>query len=134
MTYVLIAIVCGFIGGVLASMVLYETLETLYIKKMQSDEEVQNEMQKRTKSIDEQYNAVTVALQELTYRFVRERGALWESVNALWNDYDARHKAPEEEKAPEPEPEQTQGDAEPAKEAATDTKAKKKEKHTKNDG
>lgn len=121
MTEILIAIVCGFIGGVLASMVLHETLETLYEKKMQKDEQTHEELQKKVENIDAQYKAVTVALQELTYKFVRERGALWESVNGLWQDYDDRHKQTEPEK--EPEPEQTT--AQTSKKAATGTKQKK---------
>lgn len=121
MTEILIAIVCGFIGGVLASMVLHETLETLYEKKMQEDEQTHEELQKKVENIDAQYKAVTVALQELTYKFVRERGALWESVNGLWQDYDDRHKQTEPEK--EQEPEQTT--AQTSKKAATGTKQKK---------
>lgn len=121
MTEILIAIVCGFIGGVLASMILHETLETLYAKKMHEDEQTHEELQKKVENIDAQYKAVTVALQELTYKFVRERGALWESVNGLWKDYDDRHKQTEPEK--EPEPEQTTSQT--SKKAATGTKQKK---------
>ena len=105
MTQILVSIVCGFIGGVLASMILHEALETLYEKKMHADEQTHEELQKKVETVDTQYKAVTVALQELTYKFIRERGALWESVNGLWNDYDERHREPEQE---EPEKETAQ--------------------------
>ena len=104
MTQILVSIVCGFIGGVLASMILHETLETLYAKKMQADEQRNDDIQKKVDNVDTQYKAVTVALQELTYKFIRERGALWESVNGLWNDYDERHKESEPVQAQDPEP------------------------------
>jgi hypothetical protein len=90
-------------------MILHEALETLYEKKMHADEQTHEDLQKKVETVDTQYKAVTVALQELTYKFIRERGALWESVNGLWNDYDERHKqtepAPEQE---EPEKETAQ--------------------------
>lgn len=108
MTQILVSIVCGFIGGVLASMILHETLETLYAKKMQADEQRNDDIQKKVDHVDTQYKAVTVALQELTYKFIRERGALWESVNGLWNDYDERHKESEPVQEPEPVAEDTE--------------------------
>lgn len=116
---IITAIVCGFIGGVLGSMVLHDVLEQKYDRSVEDNARRQNETDKRLDAIDAQFKACTVALQELTYKVIRERGALWESINGLWNDYDERQKQAEPQKA-----------SEDVKKAATGSKAKKKEKNT----
>lgn len=103
MVEILIALVLGFCAGILGALVTHEMLiqkfEEEHLLEKQKNEELQNHI----KYVITQYQAVTVALQELTYKFVRERGALWQSLNDLWIDYDRRNK--QEDPEPEPEPE-----------------------------
>lgn len=116
---IITAVICGFVGGVLGAMVLHEALEQKYDRNAEDAVRRHDETEKKLELIDTQFKACTVALQELTYKFVRERGALWESVNGLWQDYDERQKQAKEQKA-----------SEDVKKAATGSKAKKEKKTT----
>lgn len=85
---VLVAIISGFIGGILGSMILHEILMQRMVREAEEDAKRDALLNHKVERVGEQYNAVTVALETLTHRMVRERGALWESVNGLWNSYD----------------------------------------------
>lgn len=100
---ILASVICGFIGGVLGAMVLHEILDQKFEKKRAEDAQQYAVISHKQEQITSQYNLVTVALEQLTHRFVKDRGAIWESLNGLWNDYDERHKEPaEQEPASEP--------------------------------
>lgn len=114
MAEVLAAVICGFIGGVLGAMVLHEALDQRFTKKASEDAQQWALLNHRVEKTVEQYNFVALALERLTYRFKRERGALWESLNALWNEWDRYHK-PETAAVPD-EPE-----AEPVTDGTEDT-------------
>ena len=107
MAIILTAIISGFIGGVLGAMVLHEVLDQKFEKKRAEDAQQYAIIQHKLEQGNARYKTVTVALEQLTYKFVRERGAVWESLNGLWNDYDNRHKEPEQAEA-EPAPEATE--------------------------
>jgi len=104
---ILVSLVCGFVAGVLGSIITREMTEHQIQQKTIEDAQQYAVINKRIETINGQYKAVTVALEQLTYKFVRERGAVWESLNGLWNDYDERNKEPEQAEA-EPAPEATE--------------------------
>lgn len=104
---ILVSLVCGFVAGVLGSIITREMAEHQIQQKTIEDAQQYAAIKNRIENINSQYKAVTVALEQLTYKFIRERGAVWESLNGLWNDYDDRHKEPEQAEA-EPAPEATE--------------------------
>lgn len=104
---ILVSLVCGFVAGVLGSIITRDITENRIQKKTIEDAQQYAVINNRIENINSQYKAVTVALEQLTYKFIRERGAVWESLNGLWNDYDDRHKEPEQAEA-EPAPEATE--------------------------
>lgn len=104
---ILVSLVCGFVAGVLGSIITREMAEHQIQQKTIEDAQQYAVIKNRIENINSQYKAVTVALEQLTYKFIRERGAVWESLNGLWNDYDDRHKEPEQAEA-EPAPEATE--------------------------
>lgn len=96
----IIALVLGFIGGVAGALVTIE-IKTDRIRKEIDDAVLGiSHTNSQLKSLKETDNALTVAIQRLIENTKRERGAIWESLNGLWNDYDERHKD-EPKKAPE---------------------------------
>lgn len=104
---ILVSLVCGFVAGVLGSIITRDITEHQIQQKTIEDAQQYAAIKNRIENINSQYKAVTVALEQLTYKFIRERGAVWESLNGLWNDYDDRHKEPEQAEA-EPAPEATE--------------------------
>lgn len=104
---ILVSLVCGFVAGVLGSIITRDITEHQIQQKTIEDAQQYAAIKNRIENINSQYKAVTVALEQLTYKFIRERGAVWESLNGLWNDYDDRHKEPEQAEA-EPAPETTE--------------------------
>lgn len=104
---ILVSLVCGFVAGVLGSIITRDITEHQIQQKTIEDAQQYAVINNRMENINSQYKAVTVALEQLTYKFVRERGAVWESLNGLWNDYDDRHKEPSQAEA-EPAPEATE--------------------------
>lgn len=104
---ILVSLVCGFVAGVLGSIITRDITEHQIQQKTIEDAQQYSVINNRIENINSQYKAVTVALEQLTYKFIRERGAVWESLNGLWNDYDDRHKEPEQAEA-EPAPETTE--------------------------
>lgn len=118
---ILVSLVCGFVAGVLGSIITRDITEHQIQQKTIEDAQQYAVINNRMENINSQYKAVTVALEQLTYKFIRERGAVWESLNGLWNDYDDRHK------------ELAQAEAEPAPEATeTGNKRAKKSRKEKN--
>ena len=103
----MVSLVCGFVAGVLGSIITRDITEHQIQQKTIEDSQQYAVINNRIENINSQYKAVTVALEQLTYKFIRERGAVWESLNGLWNDYDDRHKEPEQAEA-EPAPEATE--------------------------
>lgn len=123
---ILVSLVCGFVAGVLGSIITRDITEHQIQQKTIEDAQQYAVIKNRIENINSQYKAVTVALEQLTYKFIRERGAVWESLNGLWNDYDDRHKEPEQA---ESEP----AESEPAPEATeTGNKRAKKSRREKN--
>ena len=104
---ILVSLVCGFVAGVLGSIITRDITEHQIQQKTIEDAQQYAVINNRMENINSQYKAVTVALEQLTYKFIRERGAVWESLNGLWNDYDDRHKEPTKAEA-EPAPEVTE--------------------------
>ena len=104
---ILVSLVCGFVAGVLGSIITRDITEHQIQQKTIEDAQQYAVINNRIENINSQYKAVTVALEQLTYKFIRERGAIWESLNGLWNDYDYRHKEPEQAES-EPAPEATE--------------------------
>lgn len=101
---ILVSLVCGFVAGVLGSIITRDITEHQIQQKTIEDAQQYAVINSKMENINSQYKAVTVALEQLTYKFIRERGAVWESLNGLWNDYDDRHQEPEQaeaEQAPE---------------------------------
>lgn len=118
---ILVSLVCGFVAGILGSIITRDITEHQIQQKTIEDAQQYAVINNRMENINSQYKAVTVALEQLTYKFIRERGAVWESLNGLWNDYDDRHK------------ELTKAEAEPAPEATeTGNKRAKKSRKEKN--
>jgi hypothetical protein len=111
---ILVSLVCGFVAGVLGSIITRDITEHQIQQKTIEDAQQYAVIKNRIENINSQYKAVTVALEQLTYKFIRERGAVWESLNGLWNDYDDRHREEEPEQVEteteeaEPEPEATE--------------------------
>jgi hypothetical protein len=97
----IIALVLGFIGGIAGALVTVE-IKTERIRKEIDDAVLGiSNINSQLKSLKETDNALTVAIQRLIENMKRERGAIWESLNGLWNDYDERHKDEPKKKAPE---------------------------------
>lgn len=124
---ILAAVLCGFVGGVLGAMVLHEVLDQKFEKKKAEDAQQYAVINHKLEQANTKYKTVTIAIEQLTRRYVKDRGAIWESLNGLWNDYDERHKKPEPEQS-EQKPEQT--DAEPVTEG-TETGKKRTKKANK---
>lgn len=115
---ILVSLVCGFVAGVLGSIITRDITEHQIQQKTIEDAQQYAVINNRIENINSQYKAVTVALEQLTYKFIRERGAVWESLNGLWNDYDDRHR--------EEEPEQVETETEEAEPAPEETETGKK--------
>lgn len=99
---ILIALVLGFIGGVVGALVTIE-MKTDTIRKEIDDAVLGiSHVNNQIKTLKDSDNALTIAIQKLIENIKRDRGAIWESLNGLWNDYDERHKAEPKKKPEEP--------------------------------
>ena len=94
---ILTAFIVGFVAGALGSLVTRELTEHTLQQKTIQDAQQYAVLNRRVEKTSEQFNLCAVALEQLTYKFKRERGAIWESLNGLWADYDQRHKEQEPE-------------------------------------
>lgn len=112
MTNILIAILCGFVGGLLGAIVIAESKESDKTKEIESLIKGHLAIRDDLSKERERINLLDRAIRLLAEQMKRDRGAIWESLNGLWNDYDQRHAqdAPQdaeiaqiETKAEEPE-------------------------------
>ena len=98
---ILIALVLGFIGGIVGALVAIE-IKTDTIRKEIDDAVLGiSNVNSQVKTLKDTDTALALAIQTLTQKVKTDRGAIWESLNGLWTDYDERHKADPE---PQPEP------------------------------
>lgn len=118
---ILTAFIVGFVAGALGSLVTREMTEHTLQQKTIQDAQQYAVLNRRVEKTSEQFNLCAVALEQLTYKFKRERGAIWESLNGLWADYDQRHN--------EQEPEQKKEEQKPEQETATLTVSDIREPH-----
>ena len=104
---VIVAAVIGCIAGAIGAVIVIET-KTDKLKKdiadaalacIRANKEIEN-----LKMAD---TATAVAIQKLIEKVQRERAGLWESVNNLWNKYEAEQEPEQEEEPEEPEGEET---------------------------
>lgn len=121
----LVALVLGFIGGVAGALVTIE-IKTDRIRKEIDDSILGiSHVNSQVKTLKETDNAIMIAIQELTIRQKRDRGAIWESLNGLWTIYGRKEKEQQKETA------NTEPAEEPQKEP--EKPAKKERKKTKNE-
>ncbi len=99
----LIALLLGFIGGVAGALVTVE-VKTEQARKETSDLIAGLEyVRGKIKDLRDTDNALALAIQTLTQKVKTDRGAIWESLNGLWSDYDRRQKAEAKTDPAEPE-------------------------------
>lgn len=99
----LIALLLGFIGGVAGALVTVE-VKTEQARKETSDLIAGLEyVRGKIKELRDTDNALALAIQTLTQKVKTDRGAIWESLNGLWSDYDRRQKAEMKTDPAEPE-------------------------------
>jgi hypothetical protein len=99
----LIALLLGFIGGVAGALVTVE-VKTEQARKETSDLIAGLEyVRGKIKDLRDTDNALALAIQTLTQKVKTDRGAIWESLNGLWSDYDRRQKAEAKTDPEEPE-------------------------------
>lgn len=99
----LIALLLGFIGGVAGALVTVE-VKTEQARKETSDLIAGLEyVRGKIKDLRDTDNALALAIQTLTQKVKTDRGAIWESLNGLWSDYDRRQKAETKTDPAEPE-------------------------------
>jgi hypothetical protein len=99
----LIALLLGFIGGVAGALVTVE-VKTEQARKETSDLIAGLEyVRGKIKDLRDTDNALALAIQTLTQKVKTDRGAIWESLNGLWSDYDRRQKAETKTDPEEPE-------------------------------
>lgn len=91
MTNILISIVCGFVGGLLGAMVIAETRDEDSKKQIQSLIDGHLSIKADMDKQKERISLVAHAAKVLALEQRKDRGQIWESLNALWNDYDERH-------------------------------------------
>lgn len=98
MTDILIAILCGFVGGLLGAIVIAETKESDKTKEIESLIKGHLSIRDDLSKERERISLLDRAIRLLAEQMKRDRGAIWESLNGLWNDYDQRHAqdAPQE--------------------------------------
>ena len=91
MMNILISVLCGFVGGLLGAMIIAESRSDDSKKQIQSlidgHVAIRSDMDKEK----ERVSLVDHAVRVLAVEQKRDRGQIWESLNALWNDYDQRH-------------------------------------------
>ena len=99
----LIALLLGFIGGVAGALVTVE-VKTEQARKETSDLIAGLEyVRGKIKDLRDTDNALALAIQTLTQKVKTDRGAIWESLNGLWSEYDRRQKAEAKTDPEEPE-------------------------------
>ena len=124
---IIISLIVGFVAGTVGALVAVEA-KTEIIRKEVDDAVLGLKMTRsEAKKAQEASAAVNTALQQMILQFKRDRGAIWESLNGLWNDYDARNaKTSEEPKKTKTEPAKTAKPARKTTKKASETKEKTK--------
>ena len=118
---ILIALVLGFIGGIVGALVTIE-IKTDTIRKEIDDAVLGiSNVNSQVKTLKDTDTALALAIQTLTQKVKTDRGAIWESLNGLWTDYDERHKA-----EPEPQPEPIAEEKQKAKRTRKEPKTNEK--------
>ena len=98
---ILIAIVCGFVGGLLGAMVFTESRTDDTKSQIQSLIDGHISIRSEIDKEKEKTSLIDHAVRVLAVEQKRDRGQIWESLNALWNDYDQRHQTHAVTQAPE---------------------------------
>lgn len=91
MMNILISVICGFVGGLLGAMIIAETRSDDSKKKIQSLIDEHLSIRSDIDKEKERISLIDHALRVLAVEQKKDRGQIWESLNALWNDYDQRH-------------------------------------------
>lgn len=129
---ILVALICGFVGGVLGSIVTIEAKIAFLRKDINECRTNISEIKLINRKTDSSINGLAIAIQRVIEQHKRDRAGIWESLNGLWSDYDRRQKQEEQpEIAEEPQPE-VQPKEEPAKEPE-ESKPGKPEEREKNE-
>ena len=106
MTDILIAVACGFVGGLLGAMIIAESRDDDSRKKIDSLIDGHLSLKQEIDKEKERASLIDHAVRVLAMTQQKDRGVIWESLNALWNDYDERHaetkKTDKTEKAEKP--------------------------------
>lgn len=93
---ILISLVLGFCAGILGALVTNEAMLQKAEQRHRDERQKNEELAKTIEALQEHDRLEDVAMQTLIIRFKKERGAIWESLNALWNDYDKRQQDTQE--------------------------------------
>ncbi len=96
MMNILISIICGFVGGLLGAMIIAESRSDDSKKKIQSLIDGHLSIRSDIDKEKERISLIDHALRVLAVEQKKDRGQIWESLNALWNDYDQRHAVSQE--------------------------------------
>lgn len=107
MLNILISIVCGFVGGLLGAMVFTESRTDDTKSQIQSLIDGHISIRSEIDKEKEKTSLIDHAVRVLAVEQKRDRGQIWESLNALWNDYDQRHaltQASDKTEKPKPKP------------------------------
>lgn len=92
MMNILISVLCGFVGGLLGAMIIAETRSDDSKKQIQSLIDGHLSLRSDIDKESERISLVDHAVRVLAVEQKRDRGQIWESLNALWNDYDQRQQ------------------------------------------
>lgn len=88
MTNILIAILCGFVGGLLGAMIIVESRETDKTKEIESLIKGHLAMRDDLAKEKERIGLVDHAVRVLAEQNKRERGAILGNLNDVWNNID----------------------------------------------
>lgn len=108
MVEILIAIALGFCAGIFGALVTNEFLIEKVEKEMSLNKKKYQELEQTAEGLKEHDTLEDIAMQRLIIQFKKERGAIWESLNGLWVDYDKRNKR--EDPVEQAEKEETEND------------------------
>ena len=92
MMNILISVLCGFVGGLLGAMIIAEARSDDSKKQIQSLIDGHIATKSEIDKEKEKTSLIDHAVRVLAVEQKRDRGQIWESLNALWNDYDQRQQ------------------------------------------
>lgn len=102
MTSIIIAVLCGFVGGMLGSMIIYETRDSDAKKQTQSLIDGHLSLKSEIGKERERINLISKAVRIMASDQERDRTWIMQSLNDLWIDYDQRHKEDAPKKTEKP--------------------------------